>query len=71
MISGSIDYYYRDVDDKSEPTVVRINPGDVFFTPAMLEHAMYFNEDSIFLTLGGDTRSPEAYEADLVRVSLI
>jgi quercetin dioxygenase-like cupin family protein len=71
LISGSIDYYYRDVDDKSEPTVVRINPGDVFFTPAMLEHAMYFNEDSIFLTLGGDTRTPEAYEADLVRVDLI
>ena len=45
LISGSIDYYYRDVGDNNEPAVVRINPGDVFYTPAMLEHAMYFNED--------------------------
>ena len=71
LITGSIDYYYRDVDDTSKPTVIRIKPGEVFYTPAMLEHAMYFNEDSVFLTLGGDTRSPEAYEADLVRVNLI
>ena len=71
LITGSIDYYYRDVDDTSEPTVIRIKPGEVFYTPAMLEHAMYFNEDSVFLTLGGDTRSPEAYEDDLVRVNLI
>ena len=71
LISGSIDYYYRDVNDTNDPIVVRINPGDVFYTPAMVEHAMYFNEDSVFLTLGGDTRSQEAYEADLVRVELI
>ena len=71
LITWSIDYYYRDVDDTSKLTVIRIKPGEVFYTPAMLEHAMYFNEDSVFLTLGGDTRSPEAYEADLVRVNLI
>lgn len=71
LISGSIDYYYRDVDSKNAPEVVRINPGDIFYTPALLEHAMYFNEDSVFLTLGGDTRSQEDYEADLVRVKLI
>ena len=26
LITGSIDYYYRDVDDTSEPTVIRIKP---------------------------------------------
>ncbi len=51
LITGSIDYYYRDVDDTIKPTVIRIKPGEVFYTPAMLEHAMYFNEDSDFLTL--------------------
>lgn len=71
LIRGSIDYYYRNVNDKKEPKVIRINPGEVFYTPALVEHAMHFNEDSVFLTLGGDTRSQEAYEADLVRVDLI
>jgi len=33
------------------PTFIRIKPGEVFYTLAMLEHAMYYNEDSDFLTL--------------------
>ena len=71
LISGSIDYYFREVGDSTKPKMICIKPGEVFYTPAMMEHAMYFTEKSIFLTLGGDTRSPEDYEADLVRVKII
>ena len=71
LINGAIDYYFREVGDSSQPKMVTIKPGQVFYTPSMVEHAMYFSEDSVFLTLGGDTRSSEDYEADLVRVNLI
>ena len=37
----------------------------------MVEHAMVFHEDTIFLTLGGNSRIQSEYELDLVRIELI
>ena len=43
-------------------------PGEAFFTGSYVEHEMYFPEDTVFLTLGRLSRTPEEYEEDLVRV---
>ena len=50
---------------------ILVNTGQVFYTPPMVEHAMVFPEDTVFLTLGGGTRSHDDYEDDLVRVELV
>ena len=71
VVSGSIDYYARDVNSTSPPVLTHIKKGQLFYTPPMLEHAMCFPEDTVFLTYGGGTRKQEEYEADLVRVQLI
>ena len=49
----------------------RIKKDQLFFTPPMVEQAMVFHEDTIFLTLGGNSRVQSKYEADLVRTELI
>jgi len=71
IISGSIEYYYRPVNSDQEPMKLLIKTGQVFYTPPMVEHAMVFPEDTIFLTLGGGTRLHEDYEDDLVRVKIV
>ena len=71
VISGSIEYYERKVGDNSDPILSIIKTGEMFYTGPMVEHAMVFPEDTIFLTLAGGTRSQKDYEADLVRVNLI
>ena len=71
VVSGGIDYYYREVGGTDEPLKVHIKQGQLFYTPPMLEHAMVFTEDTVFLTLGGGTRKHEDYESDLVRVKLV
>ncbi len=71
IISGSIEYYYRPTNSEKEPIKILINAGQVFYTPPMVEHAMVFPEDTVFLTLGGGTRLHEDYENDLVRVNLV
>ena len=71
IISGSIEYYYRPTNSDKEPIKILIIAGQVFYTPPMVEHAMVFPEDTIFLTLGGGTRLHEDYENDLVRVNLV
>ena len=71
IIFGSIEYYYRPTNSDKEPIKILINAGQVFYTPPMVEHAMVFPEDTVFLTLGGGTRLHEDYEDDLVRVELV
>jgi len=71
VMSGAIDYYSNKVGSDAKPNLTKIKSGELFFTPHLVEHAMYFTEDTVFLTLGGGTRSHEDYESDLVRVKLI
>jgi quercetin dioxygenase-like cupin family protein len=71
VISGSIDYYHRPFGSTDEPEKVHVRTGQVFFTPPMVEHTMVFPEDTVFLTLGRNSRSQEVYEADLKRVVLV
>lgn len=71
VMSGSIDYYYRSVGSAEKPKHVLIKQGQLFFTPPLLEHAMKFPEDTVFLTLSRNPRNPKAYEDDVVRVNLV
>ncbi len=68
VISGKIIYYERSVGSKEIPQKYIYMPGEMFYTAPMVEHCMYFEERTVFLTLGGKTRKQEEYEADLVRL---
>src|SRR3990170_2845635 len=68
VLSGSIEYFHRPVGSQAAPERMLIRTGQLFFTPPMVEHAMRFPEDTVFLTLSRNDRHHEAYEADLVRV---
>lgn len=71
VLKGSVEYYHRPVGDTIQPKKVIVKQGQLFFTPPLVEHAMIFREDTVFLTLGGNSRKQESYESDLVRVNLI
>ena len=71
VLEGEIDYYHREVGDKEVPKMEKIKKDELFFTHPMVEHAMVFHKDTVFLTLGGNSRIQSEYEADLVRVDLI
>ena len=68
VISGEIEYHSRGVGSDANPEVVRIQKGQLFFTGPLVEHTMYFVEDTVFLTLGRNSRSQEVYEADIIRI---
>ena len=71
VLSGRIDYYHRAAGAKTPPEKVTIGAGEMFFTGPMVEHAMVFAEDTVFLTFGRNSRAQEVYEADVVRVDPI
>lgn len=71
VVSGSIDYYHRPHGSDAEAEKVSIAEGQLFFTPPMVDHAMVFPEDTVFLTLGRNSRRQEVYEADVERIEPI
>lgn len=71
VIKGEIEYFHRPVGDEAPPEKIIVKEGGLFFTPPMVEHAMRFTEDTLFLTLSRNARDHEAYESDLVRIRLI
>ena len=70
VVEGKIDYYHRPTGNEDEPEKVTVNKGELFFTPPMVDHAMHFVEDTIFLTLGRNSREQAVYEADIERINL-
>jgi quercetin dioxygenase-like cupin family protein len=71
VLSGRIDYYHRPVGSNAAPEKVTVSSGQMFFTGPMIEHAMAFPEDTVFLAFGRNSRAQEVYEADVVRIDPI
>lgn len=71
VISGQINYFYRETGSKSEPELITVNENEMIFTPPKVDHAMVFPVDTIFLTLSRNSRGKEAYETDLVRIQML
>jgi dTDP-4-dehydrorhamnose 3,5-epimerase-like enzyme len=70
VLKGSIEYHYRPEGSREEPLKVVIGEKQMFFTPAGVEHAMVFLEDTDFLCLGRNSREQDSYEADITRIQV-
>jgi dTDP-4-dehydrorhamnose 3,5-epimerase-like enzyme len=71
VLSGEIEYYHRPHGSAKRPAKVVIEAGQMFFTPPLVDHAMVFPKDTIFLTWGRNSREQEVYEADVRRIAPI
>lgn len=71
VLSGEIEYHWRETGSDQPPNTIVIRQGQCFFTPPMVDHAMVFTVDTTFLTLGRNPRDQESYEADIERISLV
>lgn len=71
VMKGSIEYYHRPTGSDAPAEMVLVKEGEMVFTPPMVDHAMVFPEDSVFLTLGRNPRDQDSYEQDVVRIEPI
>lgn len=71
VVSGRIEYHHRPHGSTETPEKVIVEEGQLFFTPPMVDHAMVFLEDTVFLTLGRNSRAQEVYEADVERIEIV
>ena len=71
VVEGCIEYYHRPHGSEDPPEMVRVEKGKMVFTPPLVDHAMKFPEDTVFLTLGRNPRDQATYEADVVRIDFV
>jgi oxalate decarboxylase/phosphoglucose isomerase-like protein (cupin superfamily) len=71
ILHGQMEYFHRRHGDNNEPAMLIVEAGQMVFTPPMVDHAMRFPKDTIFLTLSRNPRDQASYEADVRRIDLI
>jgi len=71
VVSGTMEYFHRPTGSDKQPERLVVRAGEMVFTPPMVDHAMKFPEDTVFLTLSRNPRNQQAYESDVVRVALV
>jgi dTDP-4-dehydrorhamnose 3,5-epimerase-like enzyme len=71
VVKGAVWYYWRPVGSSEMPHHQVFPAGTMFFTPPMVEHAMFFPEDTTFITFAKNIRDHEHHEEDVVRIPLI
>lgn len=73
VVWGSVHYYWRPVGSREAPKMQIFECEDVFFTPPMVEHAVFIppGGGAEMLSLSRLSRRHSDHEADLVRVQLI
>ena len=71
LASGRMNYYWRPAGSTARPRKMVIKPGQMFYSPPMVEHAMQFTADSVFYVFAKLRRKQEDYENDVVRITLV
>lgn len=69
VCSGEIWYYERAADSQNKPKKVIVKEGELFYTPPLVEHEMFFPKETVFLCLSTLPRDTVSYEADTVRLT--
>ena len=65
---GGLIYYHRRIGDRGRPARRVIKPGQMFYTPPMVEHAMYFTKSSVLIVIARNNRQMRHYESDTARI---
>tara|TARA_X000000950_G_scaffold155439_1_gene190563 strand:+ start:1568 stop:2044 length:477 start_codon:yes stop_codon:yes gene_type:complete len=71
VLQGKIDYFWKKIGEKEKTHSETFSKNQMFFTPPLVEHAMFFPVETIFITFAKNRRDHDNHESDLVRVQLI
>ena len=68
IVSGSMEYYERGVDEEFTGEPLIVGPGQMVFTPPMKVHKTVFLEDTFMISLSKRNRDHDSHEEDVVRL---
>lgn len=68
---GSFEYYYRKTGSKEKVQKKIISTGQLLFTGNMIDHAMFYTEDTEIFVVSKNSRDQKTYEKDTVRIDFM
>ena len=71
VLKGSFEYYFRKTNsgDKIQKKIVKKN--ELLFTGPVIDHAMFYVEETEILVLSKNPRDQKTYEDDTVRIDFM
>ncbi|MBL61089.1 MAG: hypothetical protein CMI85_03060 [Candidatus Pelagibacter sp.] len=71
VLKGSFEYYYRKTGNKEKPNKKIVNEKDLLYTGNLIDHAMYYIEETEILVVSKNPRDQKTYEEDTVRIDFM
>ena len=71
VLKGKIAYYSRKHGSNKKPKRIVVDKGEMVFTPAKVDHAMYYLDETEFVVLSRNARDYESYMADVEYIQLV
>jgi|TARA_B100001059_G_C17701745_1_gene510511 dTDP-4-dehydrorhamnose 3,5-epimerase-like enzyme len=71
ILEGEINYFWRKKNTTNELNSRVFKKNKMFFTPPLVEHAMFFPVQTSFITFAKNRRDHQNHENDLVRFKII
>ncbi len=69
VLSGEMHYQARAIGAAEYPTARVVRPGEMVFTPPLVEHRVTFPVKTVVLSMARLSRCHDVHEADVVRVA--
>ena len=71
VTKGSFEYYFRKTNSNEDIKKKIVNVGQVLFTGNMVDHAMFYTEETEILVVSKNPRDQQTYEEDTVRIDFM
>jgi len=71
VLRGSFEYYFKKTnsDEKIKKKIVK--KGELLFTGPVIDHAMFYTEETEIIVLSKNPRDQKTYEEDTVRIDFM
>jgi dTDP-4-dehydrorhamnose 3,5-epimerase-like enzyme len=71
VTKGSFEYYFRKTNSNEKIKKKIVSVGQLLFTGNMVDHAMFYTEETEILVVSKNPRDQETYEEDTVRIDFM
>ena len=71
VIKGSFEYYFKKTNSNEKVQKKVIKKGELLFTGPIVDHAMYYTEETEIIVLSKNPRDQKTYEEDTVRIDFM
>ena len=71
VLKGSFEYYFRKTGDTQKPQKKIVKEKELLFTGNLVDHAMFYLEETKILVVSKNPRDQKTYEEDTVRIAFM